>query len=156
MLIEEYKSLAKASKHSSKPCWLGALLVTTLVFCLFTSRLCLADSYQRLLEITSNPDVTIAPFTTDGCSGGMSTLWSLFDQSPVWEYCCILHDKVYWQGGTAQQRLKADNNLQQCVIQAGYPRLADLMYHAVRAGGGPCTGLPWRWGYGWPHCTLIE
>jgi len=22
----------------------------------------------------------------------------------------------------------------------------------VRVAGGPCTGLDWRWGYGWPDC----
>jgi len=30
--------------------------------------------------------------------------------------------------------------------------VAQTMYLAVRVGGGPCTALPWRWGYGWPHC----
>ena len=32
---------------------------------------------------------------------------------------------------------------------------ADMMYRAVRIGGGPCTGLPWRWGNGWPGCNPI-
>ena len=27
-----------------------------------------------------------------------------------------------------------------------------IMYDAVRIGGMPCTGSPWRWGYGWPGC----
>jgi len=35
-----------------------------------------------------------------------------------------------------------------------YPLAADLMYQAVRIGGMPCSGLPWRWGYGWPQCGL--
>ena len=30
--------------------------------------------------------------------------------------------------------------------------VASLMYRAVRLGGIPCSGLPWRWGYGWPEC----
>ncbi|MFT5398236.1 MAG: hypothetical protein ACI8XW_001026 [Gammaproteobacteria bacterium] len=35
----------------------------------------------------------------------------------------------------------------------GITRLtAELMYSAVRLGGAPCTGLPWRWGHGWPEC----
>ena len=29
----------------------------------------------------------------------------------------------------------------------------ELMYRAVRLGGAPCTGLPWRWGHGWPPCS---
>jgi hypothetical protein len=33
-----------------------------------------------------------------------------------------------------------------------YQGIADLMYRAVRLGGIPCSGLPWRWGYGWPAC----
>jgi hypothetical protein len=33
-----------------------------------------------------------------------------------------------------------------------YRTIADIMYRAVRLGGGPCTGLSWRWGFGWPQC----
>ena len=33
-----------------------------------------------------------------------------------------------------------------------YKVIGDLMYRAVRIGGVPCSGLPWRWGYGWPEC----
>ena len=33
-----------------------------------------------------------------------------------------------------------------------YAAIAELMYRAVRIGGIPCSGLPWRWGYGWPEC----
>ena len=33
-----------------------------------------------------------------------------------------------------------------------YRVIGDLMYRAVRIGGVPCSGLPWRWGYGWPEC----
>lgn len=111
-----------------------------------------ADSYQRLLLLINNTEVSIKPFATDGCSGGMSSLWNLFDQSPPWEYCCIIHDQAYWQGGHSEQRLKADHQLKLCVKQAGFPVIAGLMYQAVRSGGGPCTRLPWRWGFGWPHC----
>jgi hypothetical protein len=37
-------------------------------------------------------------------------------------------------------------------VRIMYIAVADLMYRAVRVGGIPCTGLPWRWGYGWPEC----
>jgi hypothetical protein len=69
--------------------------------------------------------------------------------------------------------LTADEALRQCVRQVGVERVAALsteyglgedevrllydglaegMYGAVRIGGAPCTGLSWRWGYGWPNC----
>jgi hypothetical protein len=130
------------------------------------------------------------PFTTDGCSGGLSEGWVLlaqalprfadkFGDKPVWEDCCVAHDRSYWRGASAEgfdQRLRADMELRGCVQGYG-PRLApelgarhgiseatvisifsaagEMMYQAVRAGGKPCTFLPWRWGYGWPQCPLV-
>lgn len=35
-----------------------------------------------------------------------------------------------------------------------YPLAAELMYRVVRVGGMPCSGLPWRWGYGSPPCGV--
>jgi hypothetical protein len=129
-------------------------------------------------------------FTTDGCSGGMSEAWVFLAQAlpkftnkfgarPVWEDCCVTHDRVYWRGETTDgfgKRMQADRMLRSCV-QAYGPRLApelaarhrmaeqtvksifnvagEMMYQAVRAGGKPCTFLPWRWGYGWPQCPLL-
>jgi len=102
-----------------------------------------------------------------------------FGNQPPWESCCESHDRAYWQGDTENgfaKRLQADEVLRQCVLDYGTEnskRLADkfnlsedqitaqfkltsmLMYRAVRLGGKPCSYLPWRWGYGWPHCTLI-
>lgn len=104
---------------------------------------------------------------------------------PPWESCCIEHDRVYHTGGlrgaTALQsfmaRKEADLALKACVLQTGkarsadlsaefnlspretallYSAISDLMYRAVRVGGLPCTGLPWRWGYGWPKCNIRE
>ena len=129
----------------------------------------------------------LTPFSTDGCSGGLSEAWQYianafpaFTQSygdkPPWEDCCVEHDKAYWQGETQngyQKRLMADSQLEQCVIEYGkqhaqeyadkyklekatvvthFKIAASLMYGAVRLGGKPCSFLPWRWGYGWPHC----
>jgi hypothetical protein len=100
---------------------------------------------------------------------------------PPWENCCVAHDRVYHTGGppkvdatiSFEARRTADEELRQCVIRVGEERLqtlmaeygltadqaslayrtiADLMYRAVRIGGAPCTGLPWRWGFGWPAC----
>jgi hypothetical protein len=142
----------------------------------------------RLAQVQQN--IEISAFTTDGCSGGLSEGWVFlgealpkftgkFGARPVWEDCCVAHDRVYWRGETANgfdQRMQADQVLRACV-QAYGPRLGpelavrhniteetvksifnvagDLMYQAVRAGGKPCTFLPWRWGYGWPQCPLL-
>mgnify|MGYP001152443114 CR=1 FL=1 len=103
-----------------------------------------------------------------------------FGDHPPWEACCRRHDRAYWKGearnGVAK-RLQADQALQRCVAATGqrlktelardwqisktqvvqvFDTTAELMYAAVRAGGMPCTGLPWRWGYGWPPCPVIN
>jgi len=101
-----------------------------------------------------------------------------YGDQPPWEECCVAHDRIYWQGETEngyQLRKQADLALRQCVIDEGeqqaetlapalemnpeqvedwFRQSAELMYVSVRLGGGPCSGLPWRWGFGWPHCTL--
>ena len=97
---------------------------------------------------------------------------------PPWEDCCVEHDRAYWRGEAVdgfEKRQQADLGLRQCVEQSGQDKAAEiaarvgiateevveifdltaeLMYHAVRIGGGPCTGLAWRWGHGWPPCVL--
>ena len=99
-------------------------------------------------------------------------------EHPPWEYCCMAHDRHYWRGESINgydKRLRADEELRQCVRQSAKSQgeklsialgvssqevieminlTADLMYTAVRVGGGPCTGLPWRWGHGWPECSI--
>jgi hypothetical protein len=92
------------------------------------------------------------PFTTDGCSGGMTALWRLFaGRDPPWNGCCVDHDKLYWPGGTAEERRNADARLRACVTGQGYPTWAWLMWAAVRIGGHPLLPFPWRWGYGWKY-----
>lgn len=95
-------------------------------------------------ELFSNQ---ILPFTSDGCS-------SFPDGIPLveankWQMCCVQHDIAYWQGGTAEQRKMADQELSACVEQTGESGIAFAMYLGVRMGG--YVGLPtsWRWGYGW-------
>jgi len=102
-----------------------------------------------------------------------------FGSKPPWESCCIAHDRVYWRGETENgyvDRKQADHELKACVIETGValseelarqfgkPRqdienafviAAEIMYRAVRIGGKPCTGLPWRWGFGWPDCPIF-
>ena len=90
------------------------------------------------------------PFTTDGCSFGMTAAWEIvLKKPPPWNDLCIEHDKVYWRGGSAQKRLKADNQLRASISSRGYPVTASFMWVAVRVGGHPLLPFPWRWGYGW-------
>jgi len=88
-------------------------------------------------------------FTSDGCS--------LFpDRSLInnddWCDCCLEHDIAYWQGGTKEQRLEADQKLRDCVLaKTGDAVLAEAMYHGVRFGGSPYFYNWYRWGYGWSY-----
>ena len=99
---------------------------------------------------------------------------------PPWEHCCVTHDRDYWQGDTEAgytKRQLSDAQLRDCVQRTGrdqadmiaenlnIPRAevirlvdltSELMYLAVRIGGGPCSGLPWRWGHGWPTCATPD
>ncbi len=148
--------------------------------------------HEKLAERKQQADSELSPFTTDGCSGGLSVGWGhlserierikeIHGDEPPWESCCITHDRAYHQAGPRDAtplmsfaaRREADQLLQACVIETGaarapelslqydlliedveqiYQVIADLMYRAVRIGGVPCSGLPWRWGYGWPSC----
>jgi hypothetical protein len=94
------------------------------------------------------------PFTTDGCS--MFPDHSLVSKAD-WCSCCVAHDLAYWRGGTAEERLKADQELQHCVQHAtGNKALGELMFAGVRTGGGPYFFTPYRWGYGWPYGRLYR
>ena len=147
--------------------------------------------HERLQDTRATEGATLAPFTTDGCSGGMSAVWqqvarwfpefgAAHEQAPPWEACCVTHDRAYHLGGpdpapmaSYQARLAADRALRACVVETGVTRSAELqlrygmsaaqverayeqfgqaMFSAVRLGGAPCSGLPWRWGYGWAQC----
>lgn len=105
-------------------------------------------------------------------------------QTPPWETCCVAHDRIYHDAAGAQDapeswqaRYDADVALRACVaeaapdqvarLEAGYGMspdtvialyriLSDTMFHAVRLGGVPCSGLPWRWGYGYRHCDPLQ
>jgi len=103
-------------------------------------------------------------------------------KTPPWEPCCLNHDRSYHSAGGATEahesfvlRLSADQALRTCVLDTGRRRSADLsatfglsedqihsayeaianaMFDAVRIGGLPCSGLSWRWGYGYPRCAV--
>jgi hypothetical protein len=89
----------------------------------------------------------LRPFTTDGCSDFPDGTSS---HKTLWLGCCTEHDKAYWQGGTYDERRKADDELQRCVAKVGEPGIAALMLAGVRVGGSPYWPTRFRWGYGWP------
>ncbi|WP_299199980.1 hypothetical protein [uncultured Amphritea sp.] len=90
----------------------------------------------------------LKPFTSDGCSSFPDGTWQ---ENTLWLSCCKQHDRAYWKGGTYQQRLDADNRLEECVAAVGKPRTALLMLAGVRVGGGPFLPTQFRWGYGWSY-----
>ncbi len=108
---------------------------------------------------------------------------ALYEAHPPWEYCCVAHDRAYHNAGGALRaedsfdaRLSADDTLRACVrahgethadeyaarydmtpdqIRSVHAITSEAMYMAVRFGGGPCSGLPWRWGFGYPGCSIF-
>lgn len=90
----------------------------------------------------------LRPFTSDGCSSFPD---GTFEQKELWLSCCTAHDYAYWQGGTYDERLIADKELQQCVASVGEPQIAKLMLAGVRVGGSPYFPTSFRWGYGWSY-----
>jgi len=92
----------------------------------------------------------LKPFTTDGCSGGMSLLWrKVIGHPPPWEDLCVEHDRAYHVGGHTSLRRRADRVLAQGIADCGHPVWAVLVYVGVRLGGAGLLPTPWRWGYGW-------
>ncbi len=91
----------------------------------------------------------IKDFTSDGCS--------LFPDSSIilekdWCECCFEHDKMYWRGGTEQERLDADVIFRDCISEkTGDKILSEMMYKGVRFGGSPYFFNWYRWGYGWAY-----
>jgi len=76
----------------------------------------------------------LRPFTTDGCSDFPDGTLS---HKTLWLSCCTEHDKAYWQGGTYDERRKADEELRRCVANFGEPEIAALMLAGVRVGDSP-------------------
>jgi hypothetical protein len=115
-------------------------------------------------------------------SGQFPAFAKIHEKTPPWEPCCLNHDRSYHSAGGATEahesyvlRLSADEALRKCVVEIGSRRSADLsaklglsedqidafyaaianaMFDAVRIGGLPCSGLAWRWGYGYPRCGV--
>lgn len=52
-------------------------------------------------------------------------------------------------GGTKEDRLAADRQLNKCVHEKNALQ-GFIMYYGVRIGGRPNYNTSYRWGYGWP------
>lgn len=118
---------------------LMSLKVSSYLQILFLAQLCLLTACSK--------NAGLADFTSDACS--LFPDRSLID-SKDWCACCVEHDIAYWQGGTAAQRLAADEKLRDCVLEKTGDRvLADAMFKGVRFGGSPYFYNWYRWGYGW-------
>lgn len=115
-------------------------------------------------------------------SDGFPAFAKANQKTPPWESCCISHDRSYHSAGGATKarksyllRLSADKALRKCVLDTGkrrsaelsakyslsedqirtaYEAIANAMFDAVRIAGLPCSGLAWRWGYGYPPCGV--
>ena len=102
-------------------------------------------SHERLLARIAENDAVVNAFTTDGCSGGLSTSWDQLatrfpefadrhGEQPPWQECCVAHDRRYHTGGAGarsaaasfERRKAADLELQACVVDVGIQRSESL------------------------------
>jgi hypothetical protein len=86
-------------------------------------------------------------FWTDACTAFPD---GTLERPTLWQQCCVEHDFKYWAGGTAGEKLKADEALFDCVKDLGEPEIAVLLFAGVTVGGSPFIPDSFRWGYGWP------
>jgi hypothetical protein len=104
----------------------------------------LAQSADAQTSVENN---SLHDFTSDGCSmapdGAVATVDTEFVP------CCVQHDIAYWAGGTAEEKLTADNNLRICIKEKSNAFVAAIYYRSVRLAGGPYLPTAFHWGYGW-------
>ena len=61
--------------------------------------------HEKLLKVQTAPGATLSVFETDGCSGGLSSIWETATGAiraiakrhgthPPWEACCVAHDRL--------------------------------------------------------------
>ena len=101
-------------------------------------------AHERFVATKSAPGAALAPFTTDGCSGGLSAGWAFaarhipalvehHGDHPPWEACCITHDRAYHEGpgedamASFMARRTADETMRACVLAEGAARRESLM-----------------------------
>ena len=99
---------------------------------------------RGLARTKAAPGATLAPFVTDGCSGGLSAGWEFavrhlpalasgHGDHPPWEHCCVTHDRAYHAAPGADAvagfhaRRAADDAMRACVLAEGAARRPALM-----------------------------
>ncbi len=87
-------------------------------------------------------------FSTDYCSAYRE---GPRDNPNQWSQCCVIHDVRYWRGGTWEERIAADHELEKCVADTGAEKESRRMFLGVRIGGGALWATSYHWGYGWKH-----
>lgn len=113
-------------------------------FITLLTALCLIGSSQANVHAAD-----LKAFASDGCS--LFPDGTIHDRAK-WCDCCLSHDLAYWQGGTEEEREKADRELKSCVLNRTNDKaLAETMFLGVRAGGHPAFPAWYRWGYGWSY-----
>jgi hypothetical protein len=118
---------------------------------------------QRFVAAKSTPDAELAPFVSDGCSGGLSAGWAfaaehlpqlaaVHGEHPPWEACCVEHDRAYHSApgedavASFAERRAADETMRLCVLAEGREHgdvlmerfglsaaMADLLYEGIAA-----------------------
>jgi hypothetical protein len=102
-------------------------------------------------------------FTTDGCSGYISWAWfAVTGHAPPMEGACIIHDLLYWSGGTRCEttgrmtRAQADAWLFDVVRYRGSVVGAWIMWIGCRVGGSQYLPFAWRWRYREPYWDVLR
>jgi hypothetical protein len=91
---------------------------------------------------------TLVPFQTDYCTGIPE---GVPYNRTAWKNCCLMHDMFFWAGGEKSDRDEADLGLKRCVEDKGYPKIAWVIYQAVRLGSySPIKFEDKKWNFGWP------
>jgi hypothetical protein len=98
--------------------------------------------------------IALPPFdrSTGGCSAPefLSKLLPAFTlANEICRECCVIHDEIYYYGGTREDRRAADLALQSCIEGHGFPSVAEQYFFAVRLFGGPQHRIPKvSWAFG--------
>ena len=122
------------NRHLQVKCKRDRLIVAVLIVVVHAVGLS-TSAFGQSVSSRVMPD----DFESDGCS------WF-----PDGDYrnCCVEHDKLYYFGGTIEERRAADLQLSACVLGKGHRFLAPMMYLGVRVGGGAWLPTTFRWGFG--------
>ncbi len=113
---------------------------------MFKAIFILLTLFMNAQAIASND--TLVPFQTDYCTGIPE---GVPQNRTAWKNCCLMHDMLFWSGGDKADRDEADLGLKECVEDKGYPKIAWVIYHAVRLGSySPIKFENKQWNFGWP------